>query len=105
MRIEFSVPALPVAQPRPRFARAGQFVRTYAAASNHPVHAYKATLRMAAQQAYQGPPLQGRVRVDLVFLFPRPGRLVWKKRPMPRCEHVAKPDRDSQREHRVIVFR
>lgn len=95
MKLDFVVPAVPVAQPRHRASVMGGRVHVYGAKSDHPVHAYKATLLHAAREAYDGPPLQGRVQIDLLFLFPRPQRLIWKKRPMPRCEHVTKPDRDN----------
>jgi Holliday junction resolvase RusA-like endonuclease len=33
--------------------------------------------------------------VDVEAVFPRPKALCWKKRPMPRLRHTAKPDRDN----------
>lgn len=105
--ISFIVPAIPIAQPRPRatMARGGKGARihevTHIKNANtgerkpHPIAAFKATIRMAAQQAYQGPPLTGPIQLDWCAVFPRPGRLVWKTRAMPRERHITKPDRDN----------
>lgn len=105
--IEFTVPAVPVAQPRPRatLAHGGKGARIHevthiknAATGErrpHPIAAFKATVRLAAQAAYQGPPLEGAVVMTALFLMPRPGRLRWKSKPMPRCPHTQKPDLDN----------
>lgn len=50
---------------------------------------------MEAAKDYRGQPLEGPLRVDIVAVFPRPSRMVWKRKPMPRDYHVAKPDRDN----------
>lgn len=63
--------------------------------TKHPVAAFKATVRMAFQEAYSGPPLTGPLRCDLVFVFPRPQAMIWKTREMPRAWHAKKPDRDN----------
>jgi Holliday junction resolvase RusA-like endonuclease len=96
--IAFIVPAVPVAQPRQRHrvvpSGGRPFVQNFTPAK-HPVQAFKASVRLAARDAYQGPPLDGPVGIVVVFAMPRPGRLMWKKRPMPRCLHVSKPDLDN----------
>jgi Holliday junction resolvase RusA-like endonuclease len=61
----------------------------------HPVAAFKATCRLAAQMAYSGPPLDCPLSVRLVFVMPRPSALQWKTRPMPRLPHAKKPDVDN----------
>lgn len=95
MTICFTVPAVPVAQPRQRHrVMPTGGVMNYTPAK-HPVTAFKATVRMAAQQAYKGPVLQGPIGIVVVFVMPRPGRLRWKTRPMPRCLHTGKPDLDN----------
>jgi len=96
--IRFTIPAMPVAEPRKRtriVAAGGRQFASHYTPKDSPANVFKATARMAAQQAYQGHQLAGPLRVDLVFVFPRPGRLVWKKRPMPRAWHSSKPDRDN----------
>jgi Holliday junction resolvase RusA-like endonuclease len=104
MEIELRIPAVPVPQPRPRAQLAGNHVHIHEVTSikktdgsrrAHPIVAFKSTVRMAFQSAYTGAPLSGPLRCDLVFVFPRPTSLIWKKRPMPRLYHAKKPDRDN----------
>lgn len=96
--IRFTVPSIPIAQPRQRhrvaFAGGKAFARNYTPA-NAPVNFFKAAVQMAAAKAYSGPPLAGPLCVDLTFVFPRPKSKVWKKRDMPRLWHTGKPDRDN----------
>ena len=98
MKLRLSVPAVPVAQPRQRHrvitAGGRAFAHNYTP-KRDPVNGFKATVRHALQEAYTGPPVEGPVVLSAVFLFPRPGRLVWKRRPMPRVEHTGKPDVDN----------
>lgn len=107
--IRFTVPAVPVAQPRPRArvikgkdgkVQAGiHEVKTIKNADGswkpHPIAAFKATVRMAVENLYTGPPLTGPLCVDLLFVFPRQKTKIWKTRPMPRYRHDTKPDRDN----------
>ena len=97
--ISFTVPAVPIAQPRPRAVKIGSGPNARAgivsAVSKHPVNDFKATVRLAAQQAYHGPPIDVPCRVDCVFVFPRQSSKVWKTRAMPRYPHDCKPDRDN----------
>lgn len=92
--IAFTVPAIPIAQPRQRHAIRGNYVANYTP-TKHPVTAFKATVRLSFADAYQGPPLEGPVTLKIAFIFPRPGRMIWKKRDMPRVEHTSKPDLDN----------
>jgi Holliday junction resolvase RusA-like endonuclease len=92
--IIFTVPVAPVPQPRVKFSSRGGFVKAYTPTSiknaktgerkPHPIVAYKAAIKAYCSAAYQGPPLEGPIRVDLMFYFPRPRSMVWKKKPMPR---------------------
>lgn len=96
--IEFTVPAIPVAQPRQRHRLmniGGKMLATNYTPIRDPVNSYKATVQMAAQNAMASAPLSGPLRVDMVFVFPRQASKVWKSRPMPRYPHVKKPDRDN----------
>lgn len=93
--IRFTVPAVPIAQPRPRAVAFQGKARVFGAKKSHAVHDFKASVRMAFAAEYKGPPLQGPLFVQLVFVMPRPGRLIWKTRPMPREPHVTKPDIDN----------
>lgn len=101
--IQIRVPAVPVAQPRPRASSFGGNTRVHEVTSiktkngrkAHPIVAFKATVRLAFESAYQGPPLEGPLRCDMTFVMPRPKSMVWKTREMPRVWHTKKPDRDN----------
>lgn len=92
--VEFIVPAIPVPQPRPRATIRGNHAAVYHP-KNTPVEDFKATCRLAASEAYSGPPLDGPLRLDVEFVFPRPKAMFWKTKPMPRVWHTKKPDRDN----------
>lgn len=92
--IRFTIPAIPIAQPRQRHALFGGHIRNYTP-SKHPVNDFKATARLAAAQAYQGPPLEGPLSMSVCFVFPRTKGETWKRREMPRIRHAKKPDRDN----------
>jgi Holliday junction resolvase RusA-like endonuclease len=96
--ITFTVPCVPVAQPRQRHRVA--VINGHTRAMNYtpassPVNAFKATVRLAASAAYQGPPLDEPLGLSAVFVLPRPKSLCWKRRPMPRCRHVGRCDLDN----------
>ena len=97
--IRFTVPCVPVSQPRQRHAIRGKgelrFVTNYTP-TMHPVNVFKATIRVAARAAYSGPPLQGALRVDCLFIMPRPQRMMWKRKLMKREPYIIKRnDRDN----------
>ena len=94
MNITFRVNAIPVAQPRARATSIGGHARVYEP-KDHPIAAFKASVRLAASCAFSGGALDGPLRVDCLFLFPRPKSLMFKKRDMPRVRHVKKPDTDN----------
>ena len=89
MRIEFTVPAVPVAQPRPRAVSRGGFASVYEAPSKHKIHSFKASVKLAASQAYQGAPLDGPLAMSLLFLMPRKSGMIWKSKPMPRAYYTS----------------
>lgn len=97
--IEFRIPAVPKGQPRQAqrvvVPKGGKpFAMNYMP-KGAPIHNFKATVRMAAEKSYVGPPLTGPLRVDMTFVFPRSKAQTWKTRPMPRIPHDKKPDRDN----------
>lgn len=96
--ITIHIPAVPVAQPRQRhrIAKKGgkQFVVNYTPGKD-PSRDFKAITRMAAHQVFQGPPLEGPLRVDMLFVFPRTKGQQWKRKPMPRIRHAKTPDFDN----------
>jgi Holliday junction resolvase RusA-like endonuclease len=95
--ISFTVPAIPIAQPRQRHrvvTSGGRAFATNYTPARDPVNAFKAAVQMAASQAYSGPPLECPLCMDLVFVFPRP-KSVPKKLGTGRQWHTVKPDRDN----------
>jgi Holliday junction resolvase RusA-like endonuclease len=97
VKIEITVPGVPIAQPRQRTRIAGTGARVFAqnyTPSKHPVQEFKLAIRQAVS-AKTSTVWRGPVRVDWVAVFPRPAGKIWKRRPMPRLPHTAKPDRDN----------
>ena len=96
--IAFTMPAIPVPQPRQRHRIVAGGGRTFAmnyTPRGDPVNDYKATVRMAATAAYTGPPVEGPLEVAFQFVMPRPKSLRWKSRPMPRLWHATGKDLDN----------
>jgi len=56
---------------------------------------WKGLIALAAQDLVPPEPMEGAVRLDVEFLFPRPKRLLRKKDPDDRIRHTAKPDIDN----------
>lgn len=94
MKIAFTIPAIPIAQPRQRVGVIAGRARTYTPIKA-PVNAYKATCRIAAAQSGQAVVLDGPIALKAVFVLPRPSAKIWKARPMPRERHAKKPDADN----------
>lgn len=94
--IKFTVPCVPVAQPRQRHrvvhAGGRSFASNYTPAKD-PVNAFKAACQLAASQAYDGPPIDWPISMDIDFVFPR-GKQP-KKAGSDRLPHAVKPDRDN----------
>ncbi len=87
---------IPKAQPRPRaWARviAGKpTARMYDAGT---AEAWKADIARAFEGCTPPAPLDGPIRIDADFIFPRPGKLLRKCDPEDEIPHIAKPDRDN----------
>jgi Holliday junction resolvase RusA-like endonuclease len=94
MAISFTVPTIPVAQPRQKHALIGGRVRNYMP-TKHPVNAFKAAVQLAASQVYSGAPITFPLSLTLVFVFPRPSNRIWKTKTMPREPKASKPDCDN----------
>ena len=97
--VRITIPAVPVPQPRQRHRivqpKNGQpFVMNYTP-RKAAVQDFKATVRLAVQQAGLSAPADGPVIVDLEFYLPRPKRLMRAKDPDGPMPHTAKPDRDN----------
>jgi Holliday junction resolvase RusA-like endonuclease len=94
----FTVPGVPVAQPRQhqRIVTAGDgraFATNYLP-RDHAVNDYKATARILASQNFTAP-LAGPIELRVTFVLPRPKGMIWKRREMPRARHDKKPDADN----------
>lgn len=97
---EFTVPGLPIAQPRVKATRRGNHTGVYtptknASGASNGIAEYKAAIRLKAAEEYDGEPLDRPFRVVCEFVFPRPAGRVWKTRPMPSYPHTSKPDADN----------
>ncbi len=93
LRLSIHVPAIPVAQPRVKATTINGYARVYN--PRGPVDVFKSTVQMAIGSAYHGKPLEGPFGVSIVFVFPRPASMMWKRKPMPRVRHTGRPDRDN----------
>jgi Holliday junction resolvase RusA-like endonuclease len=93
--VAFTVPAIPIAQPRPRAAMAGGHARVYGAAKDHPIHAFKAAVMHRANAEYDMAPHDGPVAISVLCVLPRPKHMFWKTKPMPRERHIGRPDADN----------
>lgn len=90
--IVFSVPGVPVAQPRIKATSIGGYARVYTPKT---ADTYKASVALAFRSAYGGNPIDGAVRVDIEFVMPRPKSMIWRKREMHSEWHTKKPDIDN----------
>jgi len=93
--IRFTVPGLPVAQPRQRHVArtvGGRVVACNYTPKNSPVNAYKAAVRLASAAAYAGSePLRGPLGCEISAFFPRPKA----RKGTDRCWHASRPDVDN----------
>jgi Holliday junction resolvase RusA-like endonuclease len=91
-KIHIQVPGVPRPQPRQKYNT--QTGRNYAPGKH--ISTYKATIKVKAQEAMDGPYWRDcGVVMHVVFLFPRPQRMIWKTKPMPREPHTSTPDVDN----------
>lgn len=98
--IAIYVPAVPVPQPRQRHRvvqrkDGGKAFSQGYTPTKDPVNVFKSTVRMAAREVYQGPPLTGALRINCVFVLRREKSKMWKTREKPRYPHTVKPDIDN----------
>lgn len=79
--LSLQVAGLVVAQPRHRMANRGGKLIAIEAYTKHPIHAWKDSLRFAAQNAMLGrPPVDFALRLEALFLLPRPKAMLAKKK-------------------------
>lgn len=100
MYLSFTVPVVPVSQPRPRAVNNRGHAKVIQASSKHKIHGFKADVRQAMEEELErrqirGLAFRGGVHVKTVFCFPRASKRVWKTKPMPPELHLKKPDIDN----------
>lgn len=96
--IEFTVPGIPVSQPRQRhrvYRVGGRTIVGNYTPADAPVVTWKSSIRMAAMQAYSGAPLDGPIRLEVTCVWPRTKALMGKRSPDGRLPKVSKPDFDN----------
>lgn len=94
--IEFTVPGIPVAQPRQRVRVAnfgGRVVAQNYTPQGSPVNAFKAAVRNSFPKGE--PATEEPVTLLLRFVFPRPASKTKKRGGNPRLPKVSKPDCDN----------
>ena len=86
------IPGPPIGKGRPRATVRGGHVRTYTPKRTQQWEAVAASTLMVE---WAEAPLDGPVSVGILALFPRPQRMVWKRKPMPREPYIQAPDIDN----------
>lgn len=96
MIITFRVIGEPVGQPRPKaqLIKRGPkpFIHMYTPST---ADGWKRLIEAAALPHRPRTPIEGPVRVDIDFIFPRPQRLLRRNSPDGEVLHTVKPDRDN----------
>jgi Holliday junction resolvase RusA-like endonuclease len=96
--VKFTVPSIPIAQPRQRTRVAnfgGRIGTQNYTPKKDPVHTFKATVQLAARQAYQGPPLEGPLSLRLLYRLARKKYQTKKRGDNPPMYHTSTPDTDN----------
>jgi len=96
--IRISLNMNPVAKKRPRFAVRGKFARAY---KSEVEVTEEGRVMLEIQRQFSGPPLQGPLKIHMVFIIPRPashygtGKNADKLKPSSPKYPIAKPDIDN----------
>lgn len=88
----FTVQGVPAAQPRPRAAVVAGKARVY---NPETAKAWKRQVAAAGEHCRPVPMLEGPLYVSIIFLMPRPKRLMRRKDPAGEIWCPVKPDRDN----------
>ena len=92
--VSITVPGTPIARPRQRVGVRNGHAMTYTD-GKHPVHAYKAAIRLAWAEACDYGPTTEPVTMRIEAVFPRPKGKVWKTKRMASYPQCSKPDLDN----------
>lgn len=96
--ISFFVQGVPKGQPRARACKRGKHAGVYDPGT---ANDWKLQVQICGKAFIPATPLQGPLRVDLTFYFPRPkghyrsGKHSHELRPDAPTYHISKPDRDN----------
>jgi Holliday junction resolvase RusA-like endonuclease len=82
--IEFTIPGIPTGKGRPRFAKVGNFVRTY---TPQKTEVYENKVAMSYRSVHSGPPSEEALLISIQAFFPIPKS--WNKKK--RAEHENNP--------------
>ena len=88
-----TIPGPPIGKGRPRAAVVGGRVRAF---TPKKTAQWEARASVVLRDAWgDRAPLDEPVEAWIVARFPRPQRMVWKRKPMPEVPHVSSPDADN----------
>ena len=87
--VHFTVPGVPIAQPRPRVTRNGTYVP-----KSHAIHGYRRDVMLAYTKlgGVYGATFEAAVSIGITFWFPRPKRLAMLAEVIPK---TTRPDLDN----------
>lgn len=95
MKVEFTVPGIPVAKQRPKFSRQGAFVRSYT--PDKTVN-YESLVKISYTEKNGETKLSGALRAEIRAFFPIPKSVSKKKHEQMasgKIRHDKKPDADN----------
>lgn len=95
MTITFTIPGVPMGKGRPKFARRGNFVKTYTPATTA---TYENLVKLCYEQASSGCSLQGPVRAEISAYYPIPKSAPKKQQAAMHSQTIRptkKPDWDN----------
>jgi Holliday junction resolvase RusA-like endonuclease len=89
-RFDFDIPGAPIGKGRPRASMRGGRPRLYTPSRTAE---WEGRASVVLRDSWgQRAPLEGPVRLHVLALFPRPKRMIWKRKKMPREPYTGKPD-------------
>jgi len=99
MRVVITIPGVPIPEPRKRVAvraiRGKMIAQVYTPKTAKVVPFKMIAASCAKVTMKRMSPLEGPLKMTVVFVMPRVLTEVWKTKPMPRLPHAKKPDIDN----------
>ncbi len=84
-----TIPGIPIAKKRPRFARVGKFVKTY-----NPQETEEGRVLWEIKQRWDIPPIETGIQIQVIFYMPIPKSFPKKLAPE-LVHHIKRPDLDN----------